>query len=76
MRTPTNILVTGGCGFIGSATIRHLFRAGLVSGRVVNLDALTYAGLPDNVAEVAEDERYVFVHGDITDRDLVESLCE
>lgn len=76
MTTPTNILVTGGCGFIGSATIRYLFRAGHVTGRLVNLDALTYAALVDNVAEVAEDERYRFVHGDIADRALVTKLCQ
>lgn len=76
MRQPTNILVTGGCGFIGSATIRHLFRDGLVHGRLVNLDALTYAALPDNVGEVADHERYVFVHGDIADRALVARLCQ
>jgi len=75
MREVTNILVTGGCGFIGSATIRYLFGEDLVKGRLVNLDALTYAAMPDNVGDVAEDARYVFVRGDIADGALVEALC-
>lgn len=74
MRKPGNVMVTGGCGFIGSALIRHLFRQPSFDGRLVNLDALTYAGNPDNVAEVAADPRYLLVHGDITDGDLVDRV--
>jgi dTDP-glucose 4,6-dehydratase len=59
------LLVTGGCGFIGSALVRHLIRE--TPHRVVNLDALTYAGSPDNVADVADDARYAFVHADVAD---------
>ncbi|MCW5910441.1 MAG: dTDP-glucose 4,6-dehydratase [Cyclobacteriaceae bacterium] len=67
------VLVTGGAGFIGSNFIIHFIRnnPGL---RVVNLDLLTYAGNPDNLKEVEGDDRYVFIKGDICDRDLVDSL--
>jgi dTDP-glucose 4,6-dehydratase len=69
------ILVTGGCGFIGSNYIRQLLLEGTprVSG-VVNLDKLTYAGNPANLADVAGDRRYAFVHGDIGDEALVSGL--
>jgi len=63
-------LVTGGCGFIGSNFIR-LLREREPSTRIVNLDALTYAGNPANLADLEGDALYHFVHGDITDRSLV-----
>jgi len=65
------ILVTGGCGFIGSHFIRLLLRE-MPETRVVNLDLLTYAGNPANLADVAENPRYAFVRGDIADRDAAE----
>ena len=68
----TRILVTGGAGFIGSNFVRHL-----LSGRglhVVNLDALTYAGNRDNLAEFISHPNHRFVHGDINDRALVSAL--
>jgi dTDP-glucose 4,6-dehydratase len=66
------ILVTGGCGFIGSAfTLQWLAEAG---EPVVNLDLLTYAGHPGNLASVQDDPRYTFVHGDIGDSALVAQL--
>jgi dTDP-glucose 4,6-dehydratase len=72
---PANILVTGGCGFIGSNFIRQLLLAGAPgAGRVVNLDKLTYAGNPSNLADVAANPRYAFVHGDIGDEALVAGL--
>jgi len=64
-----NILVTGGCGFIGSNFVRMLLEG--AGGRVVNLDKLTYAGNPANLADVAGNHRYAFVHGDIADEALV-----
>jgi len=68
-----NLLVTGGAGFIGSAFIRYVLstRAGT---RVVNLDALTYAGNLENLAAIDGHKDYRFVRGDITDQPLVESL--
>ena len=67
------ILVTGGCGFIGSNFIRHLMSRH-ADYRVVNLDKLTYAGNPANLADIDQDPRYRFVHGDICDRDTVDPL--
>ncbi|RMH48065.1 MAG: dTDP-glucose 4,6-dehydratase [Alphaproteobacteria bacterium] len=65
------ILVTGGAGFIGSAVVRRAVRAGHA---VINLDALTYAANPDNVAEVAGSDRYVFEHADIRDRPALDRI--
>ena len=64
------VLVTGGCGFIGSNFVRHLLATD-ESARVVNLDALTYAGNPANLADLASHPRYAFVKGDVTARDDV-----
>jgi dTDP-glucose 4,6-dehydratase len=66
------ILITGGAGFIGSAFVRLVMAK--TGWRVVNLDKLTYAGNPENLASIAGDSRYRFVHGDICDASLVESL--
>jgi dTDP-glucose 4,6-dehydratase len=67
------ILVTGGCGFIGSNFVRYLLRR-TDDAQVVNLDALTYAGNPANLADLEGDPRYSFVQGDICDRSFVESV--
>jgi len=70
-----NLLVTGGCGFIGSNFIRQrLLEKGSSVTRLVNLDKLTYAGNPANLADLAGDARYVFAHGDIGDEKLVQAL--
>jgi dTDP-glucose 4,6-dehydratase len=70
-----NLLVTGGCGFIGSNFIRQrLTEKGSALTKLVNLDALTYAGNPANLADLAGDPRYVFAHGDIGDPALVSRL--
>src|SRR5215213_7169437 len=66
----TTVLVTGGCGFIGGNFIRHLLSAD-ESVRVVNLDALTYAGNLASLADLDGHPRYHFVKGDITDRQAV-----
>jgi dTDP-glucose 4,6-dehydratase len=70
-----NLLVTGGCGFIGSNFVRQrLTEAGSPLRRLVNLDKLTYAGNPANLADLAGDPRYAFVQGDIGDEALVSRL--
>lgn len=66
------ILVTGGAGFIGSNFILQWLPS--ESSNVINLDKLTYAGNPANLASVAGDPRYKFVQGDICDRGLVADL--
>jgi dTDP-glucose 4,6-dehydratase len=66
------ILVTGGAGFIGSNFVLDLFEAD--GGTVVNLDKLTYAGNPANLAAVQHNPAYTFVHGDICDANLVAGL--
>jgi len=66
------ILVTGGAGFIGSAFVRMAI--GGMDSRVVNVDKLTYAGNLENLAAVDGNERYRFVHGDICDERLVDSI--
>jgi len=69
------ILVTGGCGFIGCNFIRMIL-AEHRDVKVVNLDALTYAGHPMNLAGCEDDENYTFVRGDIRDGELVPDLLE
>ena len=72
---PRVALVTGGAGFIGCNLVRHLL-AGDGDLRVVNLDALTYAGSEANLAGLAEryGDRYRFIRGDICDRQAVADL--
>lgn len=67
---PQHVLVTGGAGFIGSAYVR-LALAATPSRRVTVLDSLTYAGNLENLAEVRDDPRLTFIHGDITDPAIV-----
>jgi dTDP-glucose 4,6-dehydratase len=68
------ILVTGGAGFIGSNFVLEWLAT--AKGPVVNLDKLTYAGNPENLASVESDPAYTFVHGDICDPSLVARLLE
>lgn len=74
VRPLSSILVTGGAGFIGSAFIRTLFKAPDFTGKIVNLDALTYAGNPENLEGHTDAARYTFVKGDIRDQALLEQL--
>jgi dTDP-glucose 4,6-dehydratase len=70
-----SILVTGGCGFIGSNFIRQQLLDGASPGtQIVNLDKLTYAGNPANLADLAGSPRYSFIHGDIGDETLVADI--
>jgi dTDP-glucose 4,6-dehydratase len=64
------LLVTGGSGFIGSNFVRHVL-ASHPDDHVVNLDKLTYAGNPANLADLEPDPRYTFVRGDICDAAVV-----
>ncbi len=68
-----SILVTGGAGFIGSNFVPY-FLEKYPNYRIINLDALTYAGNLENLKEVENNPRYKFIKGDICDRDLVESI--
>ncbi len=61
-----HVLVTGGCGFIGSNFIRHILSNSAY--RITNIDKLTYAGNLENLQEIADDERYSFIRGDIAER--------
>ena len=69
------LLITGGCGFIGSNFIRYLFSK-YKDIRVINLDKLTYCGNPDNLSDLSGDIRYEFVKGDICDGSLVTDLVK
>lgn len=71
----SKLLITGGCGFIGSNLIRHFLR-GDNAVWVTNLDALTYAGNLANLADLESHPRYRFVHGDVADRAAMRSLFD
>ncbi|MDI9393418.1 MAG: dTDP-glucose 4,6-dehydratase [Synergistota bacterium] len=71
MKNNKTLLITGGCGFIGSNLVRSYLREGC---RVINLDKLTYAGNRSSLADLEDDPDYTFVHGDICDTELVRSV--
>lgn len=73
-----NILVTGGCGFIGCNFIRYVLSESDFSGRIINLDALTYAANPESLREIEAQygDRYVFEHGNICDEGFVTGLVD
>ena len=68
-----NVLVTGGCGFIGSNLVKYL-RKHRPAWKVVNLDKLTYAGNLENLKDLEADPGHIFVRGDIGNRELVDHL--
>lgn len=67
------LLVTGGAGFIGSCFVRHILEK-YPDYKVINLDALTYAGNIENLNDVEDHPNYKFVHGNICDKRLVRDL--
>ena len=69
------LLITGGCGFIGSNFIRLVLKK-YKDVRVTNLDKLTYCGNPENLRDIAGDIRYSFVKGDICDKSLAADLVK
>ncbi len=71
----SKLLVTGGCGFIGSNFIRHLLATD-PTVRIVNFDGLTYAGNLANLKDVESQLRYKFVKGDIADREQVRAVMQ
>ncbi len=73
-----NILVTGGCGFIGANFIRYLLSESDFTGRIINADKLTYAGNPENLAGIERDfsGRYEFVKADISDTEAMSGIFE
>ncbi len=68
------ILVTGGCGFIGSNFVRFMLKN--TDYEIINLDGLTYSGNTDNLKDVQKNERYAFVRGRIEDGKLVSGLVK
>lgn len=73
MHFEQNLLITGGAGFIGSHVVRH-FVTHYPQYRIINLDALTYAGNLENLTDIEQQPNYVFVKGDIQDRNLLNQL--
>jgi len=75
-----NVLVTGGAGFIGSNFIRYLMHQPDFQGRIINYDLLTYAGnlanLDDVVQQFGQNGRYIFVRGDICNREAVQEVFQ
>ncbi len=69
------ILVTGGCGFIGSNFI-HYYLKNKCKDLILNLDNLTYAGNPENLKEIEGSDRYTFIKGDIADSDFIKKVFD
>ena len=73
-----NMLVTGGCGFIGSNFIHFLLDESDFTGRIINVDSLTYAGNPENLLEMEEryGDRYVFIKADICNKERMAGIFD
>lgn len=67
------LFITGGCGFMGSNFVRYILTT-YPTSEICNLDALTYAGNPENLRDREHEERYSFVHGRIEDEVIVEKI--
>ena len=76
LRFCDRLLVTGGCGFIGSAFIRYVQPLLSPNGRMINLDLMTYAATQENVRIAANDPRYRFIQGDIRNQELIEKILQ
>ncbi len=70
-----HLLITGGCGFIGSNFV-HFVRDHRPDWQITNLDCLSYSGNPENLADFENDDHYTFVKGDICDAQLVRQLID
>jgi len=73
MHHPRVMLVTGGAGFIGCNFVRYMLKTD-TNVRIINLDALTYAGSLNNLKDLPDETRHVFVQGDICERELIDRL--
>jgi len=73
-RKLSNILVTGGAGFIGSNFIRLLLSKPEFTGNIINLDKLTYAGNPENLKDIQDNPRYHFIKADICDTSAIKVI--
>ena len=73
MNFEKNIIITGGAGFIGNHVVR-LFVNKYPSYRIINLDALTYAGNLENLRDVEDQPNYFFERANILDKDAIERL--
>ncbi len=73
-----NMLITGGCGFIGANFVRYLLKESDFAGRIVNVDKLTYAGNPENLADIEKEynDRYTFIKADICDGTRMAEIFE
>jgi dTDP-glucose 4,6-dehydratase len=70
-----NLLVTGGCGFIGSNFVRMMLEK-YPDENIINLDKLTYAGNPDNLKDIEDNPNYAFIEGDICDPAIVRAAMK
>ena len=69
------ILVTGGAGFIGSNFVRHMLTTH-PDYKIINVDALTYAGNLENLKDVVDNKNYIFIKADIRDREKIETIFD
>ena len=73
-----NLLITGGCGFIGANFVHYLFDEAGYNGRIINVDSLTYAGNPESLGAIPEkyQDRYQFIQADICDATKMASIFD